>query len=188
MAGLSDESLLLAAAENHRVWFRRNCEAAGFDIVEVGGVELFVDREAMLFPAGKFDVDAVIAEIRARKCRGAGCWSLRANAELGTALVARGFGWGWRPHWMALDLRSGAAAAAQPEPEPFTIEDIQPPVASDLPYASPRRPLPAGRCGTRSPTRRRAGRPGGRQPRAGRAAGDLLGPGRRPAATRPGAV
>jgi hypothetical protein len=27
---------------------------------------------------------------------------LGANDRLGVRLVARGFGWGWRPHWMAL--------------------------------------------------------------------------------------
>jgi hypothetical protein len=59
LASLSDESLLLAAAENHRVWFRRSCEAVGSDIVDVGGIELFVNRQAMLFAARKFDVDAL---------------------------------------------------------------------------------------------------------------------------------
>jgi ribosomal protein S18 acetylase RimI-like enzyme len=32
------------------------------------------------------------------------CWSLGEDRVLGTLLIARGFEWGWEPHWMALDL------------------------------------------------------------------------------------
>jgi ribosomal protein S18 acetylase RimI-like enzyme len=32
------------------------------------------------------------------------CWSLDDDAALGAELVARGFEWGWQPHWMARSL------------------------------------------------------------------------------------
>ena len=37
---------------------------------------------------------------------GVGCWvtGLEPAGELAARLVARGFEWGWQPHWMALDL------------------------------------------------------------------------------------
>lgn len=40
----------------------------------------------------------------ARRLGGLSWWSLRPDTELGVRLLARGFEWGWEPHWMALDL------------------------------------------------------------------------------------
>jgi GNAT superfamily N-acetyltransferase len=111
----------------------------------------------MVFPRAELDVDALIAEIRARGCAGVGCWSLTADARLGTRLVPRGFGWGWRPHWIALELRaaehhsdpapSAFAAAPAPPPAPrptrFAVIPATPPYATTLPYA-PHGPEPAG--------------------------------------------
>jgi ribosomal protein S18 acetylase RimI-like enzyme len=126
-----DQLLLNAAAENHRVWFRRTAAAEGCAVVDVGETQLFLGREAMVFPAAGLDVDALMAEIRARGCRTVGCWSLSANAALGTRLVARGFGWGWRPHWMAIDLDDAYGAAAPR----FPVVPAAPPYARTLPYA-----------------------------------------------------
>jgi hypothetical protein len=58
-----------------------------------------------------------------------GIWSVSRNDELGVRLVARGYEWGWRPHWMGVDLES--------EPEPtgdFEVERAEPPLAKTLPY------------------------------------------------------
>ncbi|HEY5195621.1 MAG TPA: GNAT family N-acetyltransferase [Solirubrobacteraceae bacterium] len=141
MRRAEEDSLLNAAAENHRVWFRRNVAAEGGVVVEVGGSELFVGRDAMVFPGGaQLDVDALTAEIRARGCCSVGCWSLSANAELGTRLVARGFAWGWRPLWMAIDLDENAG---EPFSTRFAVEPAGPPYARTLPYA-PSGPEPQG--------------------------------------------
>lgn len=62
---------------------------------------------------------------------GGGIWSLGRNDELGVRLVARGYEWGWRPHWMGVDLE------AEPEPDvgtDFTVEPAAPPFARTLPY------------------------------------------------------
>ena len=43
-----------------------------------------------------------------------GCWAtgLEPTEELAARLVARGFEWGWQPHWMALELGGIAARGA----------------------------------------------------------------------------
>jgi GNAT superfamily N-acetyltransferase len=134
-----DESLLNAAAENHRVWFARSAAAEGCAVVDAGETQLFLGREAMLFPESAPDLDALMLEIRARECRSVGCWSLSADPALGTRLVARGFGWGWRPHLMAIDL-DDAFGAASPR---FSVVPAAPPYARTLPYA-PSAPEPEG--------------------------------------------
>jgi GNAT superfamily N-acetyltransferase len=60
---------------------------------------------------------------------GGGIWSVGRNDALGVRLVARGFQWGWRPHWMGVDL------PAEPEvTSDFTVEPAAPPFAKTLPY------------------------------------------------------
>ncbi len=108
--------------------------------MEVTGTEVCFGPEAMLFPAARLDVDGLVAEIRARDCESVGCWSLSADARLGTRLVARGFGWGWSPHWMAIDLGEGFP---EPAPTSFAVEPAGPPYATTLPYA-PTGPEPRG--------------------------------------------
>ena len=67
-----------------------------------------------------------------------GIWSLGRNDDLGVRLVARGFEWGWRPHWMGVDLK------AEPELEAaFAVEPAAPPFAKTLPYRDDA-PLPRG--------------------------------------------
>jgi ribosomal protein S18 acetylase RimI-like enzyme len=102
--------------------------------VDAGENKLFLGREAMIFPDSELDVDALMAEIRARECRGVGCWSLSADAALGTRLVARGFGWGWRPHWMAIDLDHGGDGFGGASGR-FSVIPAEPPYAKTLPYA-----------------------------------------------------
>jgi ribosomal protein S18 acetylase RimI-like enzyme len=106
-------ALIRAAASNHRSWFRRLARARGGGVERAGGLDLIVDgREATLaFPRSR-RVEAAVARIRELGVRQASCWSEAPDRDLGTRLVARGFGWGWQPHWMALDL------AGLPEPDP----------------------------------------------------------------------
>jgi ribosomal protein S18 acetylase RimI-like enzyme len=138
--GGEEDVLLRAAAENHRVWFRRSVAAEGCDVVDVGGSDLFVGQDAMIFPGPDLDVDALMTEVRARKCRSVGCWSLSSDAVLGTRLVARGFGWGWQPHWMAIDLDGSSQETPSTR---YAVELAAPPYAKTLPYA-PRGRDPGG--------------------------------------------
>jgi ribosomal protein S18 acetylase RimI-like enzyme len=62
---------------------------------------------------------------------GGGIWSLGRNDELGVRLVARGYEWGWRPHWMGVDLDEEPDAEVDSD---FTVEPAAPPFAKTLPY------------------------------------------------------
>jgi ribosomal protein S18 acetylase RimI-like enzyme len=136
---LGDSALLRAVADNHRDWMARWAVAAGGDVVSVDGAELCLSREANLFPATAPDPDELLGAIRAHDCAGVGYWSLGTDDRLGVRLVARGFGWGWRPHWMAIDLEDQERFAAAPD-RPFEVVVAPgPPYARTLPYAPPDR-------------------------------------------------
>jgi GNAT superfamily N-acetyltransferase len=128
----ANDSLLDAVAANHRVWFRRCAVAERAGVISLGTDELFLGRESMIFPGAGLDVEALMAEVRARGCESVGCWALSVDTRLGTRLVARGFGWGWRPHWMGIDLDEGRR---EPASARFAVEPARPPYARTLPYA-----------------------------------------------------
>ena len=57
-------------------------------------------------------LDAALSDARQKPVRQVACWSLLPTQppDLAARLVARGFQWGWQPHWMALDLEQGEKA------------------------------------------------------------------------------
>lgn len=130
---VTTEHLLRAAAQNHRAWFRRHVRHTGGSIEKLGRADLMIasGHGTIAFTGGVDDADAVAAWIRAAKLRSAAWWSLGPNDRIGTALVARGFGWGWEPHWMARGLDS--------LPSDATVEvdehGASGPYSDDLPYA-----------------------------------------------------
>ena len=132
---LDDDALRQAVADNHRDWMARWAVAEGGGVVPVDGAELYLSGEANLFPATAPDPDALLAAIRAHDCAGVGYWSLGADDRLGVRLVARGFGWGWRPHWMAIDLEDEERFALAPDPGFEVVVAPGPPYAHTLPYA-----------------------------------------------------
>jgi GNAT superfamily N-acetyltransferase len=106
--------LIRAAVRNHVSWMTRVAVATGGAVVRDRGLTWTAPApggEAMLlFPrtASARALDAMIAGARERGARGIGCWvsGLEPYDALGERLVARGFEWGWQPHWMATDLAS----------------------------------------------------------------------------------
>jgi GNAT superfamily N-acetyltransferase len=124
-------------ADNHRDWMARWAAAEGGTVVSVDGAELYLSAEANLFPRSAPDPDALLGAIRAYDCAGVGYWSLGADDRLGVRLVARGFGWGWRPHWMAIDLEDEERFATAPDPGFEIVSAPGPPYARTLPYAPP---------------------------------------------------
>ncbi len=132
---LDDDALLRAVADNHRDWMARWALALGGGVVSIDGEDLCVSREANLFPRSAPDPDRLLATIRAHDCAGVGYWSLEADDRVGVGLVARGFGWGWRPHWMAIDLGDAEQFAATPDPGFDVVVAPGPPYAHTLPYA-----------------------------------------------------
>jgi GNAT superfamily N-acetyltransferase len=68
------------------------------------------------------------------------CWSLDVDRALGARLLARGFEWGWQPHWMALDL------ARMPEDKSaHPVVPASGAVAPGLPYSSSEPDPPSAR-------------------------------------------
>jgi GNAT superfamily N-acetyltransferase len=129
-ARMDSAALIRAAAANHRSWFRRLARARGGGVERAGGVDLIVGgQEATIaFPRSR-RIDAAVARIRELGSREASCWTEHPDRDLGTRLVARGFGWGWQPHWMALDL------ARVPEPDPrHEVAVGHVPIPAAVPY------------------------------------------------------
>jgi len=132
-AELGDDELLEAAAANHRVWFDRIARAAGGRTERFGDTELVIaggGAATIPFPTSSEGLHAAVSEIRVLGLRDVGCWSLAPDAELGTSLVARGFGWGWQPHWMAWDL----TAIGSGDPPAHQVVGAEPPYGEDVPY------------------------------------------------------
>jgi ribosomal protein S18 acetylase RimI-like enzyme len=64
-----------------------------------------------------------------------GIWSLGRNDDLGVRLVARGYEWGWRPHWMGVDLDDEPSSLADlAAASGFRVAPAGPPFAKTLPY------------------------------------------------------
>jgi GNAT superfamily N-acetyltransferase len=136
------DALVGAAAANHRAWFGRCAAVTGGAAERCDGLVLVVSEGAgtIAFPRpgqsrGRLRerVDAVMRRAEELRLRAMSCWSVAEDKPLGTLLLARGFEWGWEPHWMALDL---AAAPAEPGEHDVVPAAGDPP--RDLPYASAR--------------------------------------------------
>jgi GNAT superfamily N-acetyltransferase len=67
-----------------------------------------------------------------------GIWSMERNDDLGVRLVARGYEWGWQPHWMGVDLEARPEVTGD-----FEVIAAEPPFANTLPYRE-ELPLPPG--------------------------------------------
>ena len=107
--------LLQAAADNHIYWMGDTAESVGGKIVAEGGATwIYTPHKAQVeiaFPRLKKEtarqtIDRIVRSCRRRSLKRLACWSLSPSQprDLGALLVARGFGWGWRPRWMWLDL------------------------------------------------------------------------------------
>jgi ribosomal protein S18 acetylase RimI-like enzyme len=134
---LDDDALLRGVADNHRDWMARSALASGGGVVSIDGEELYLSREANLFPRSPPDPDRLIATIRAHDCVGVGYWSLGVEDRVGVGLVARGFGWGWRPHWMAIELDDPGRFDRSPTASFEVVVAPERPYANTLPYAPP---------------------------------------------------
>ncbi|MGH7626378.1 MAG: GNAT family N-acetyltransferase, partial [Gemmatimonadaceae bacterium] len=117
-AGASRAAILRAIAANHIRWMSVRARLAGGEAYRLGGATWIWRPErdggegAILFPRftrahGAEQLDQILTRARGMSSRCLGCWTLDASrsGDLGARLTARGFEWGWRPHWMALDLR-----------------------------------------------------------------------------------
>ena len=126
--------LLRATAANHRAWFRRHAALAGGRVERHGALEVVVTGTSgtIAFPRERARLRERLDEVIRLELRSMSCWSLREDRRLGTLLVARGFEWGWQPHWMAIQVADAGIDERAHEVGPAP-EDIP----GDVPYASP---------------------------------------------------
>jgi ribosomal protein S18 acetylase RimI-like enzyme len=126
--------LLRATAANHRAWFRRQAGVRGGRVERVGELDVVVAGRfgTIAFPSGRAaGLRKQIDDVMALGLPAMSCWGLGEDRRLGTLLVARGFEWGWQPHWMACDLSTIPDDAGRHEVVP-TGRDVP----NDVPYAS----------------------------------------------------
>ena len=112
---LDQGALRRAAAANHRAFFRRYAKLHGGGVERFAGLDLILAaRDATLaFPSVRSHLgrrlDEVIGRARSLGIQRMSCWALDEDRVLGALLLARGFEWGWQPHWMGRRLARIAA-------------------------------------------------------------------------------
>jgi GNAT superfamily N-acetyltransferase len=132
----SNPELIGAAAQNHIAWFTQNAQVAGGEARCENGVTC-IDSPAsdpdrpgeiiLAFPqiseGTGTTIDAALALARQKRVSKVSCWSVLPTEppDLAAMLLARGFGWGWQPHWMALDLENLEQIDNAPLPEGLQI-------------------------------------------------------------------
>jgi len=136
-----------AAAFNHQQLFRKEALTLGGSLLNAEGLSWTSGSSQspsmVAFPelteenAGRH-LDELMSFYLKHPPKGAGCWSLdpTSPADLGVRLLARGFQPGWRPRWMALDLRQ--VRVDHPYPKGLTIKadnDTSLVNIKNLPYA-----------------------------------------------------
>lgn len=142
-AGAATTQLVQAAAANHTEWFAAGALASGGEVCRINRVTwTATDRAVTIaFPrlskaTASQTLDAIVAECYRRKVQGASCWSLAPTrpADLGARVAARGFEWGWKPHWMALSLRDAPNDLSVPDGLSIAVDDENDWDVGDLPY------------------------------------------------------
>lgn len=159
--GANPSRLIEAAAENHLSHFTVKASEVHR---ESGATWLASPNEiTVAFPhltsaTADAALDAIVAECFRREPARVGCWSLTPTRpyDLGVRLAARGFEWGWKPHWMALNLQTLSEGFSTPAGLTIAVDNEGVWDVDDLPYYSrpANKPLPAGS----SPEQRRTWR------------------------------
>lgn len=163
--GATPAQLIRATAANHFQWFARG--AVRFTLSPPGpdSITWICKPDDITIPFPRLSpasanelLDRVIADCRRRAPKQIGCWALNPHRprDLGARLCARGFEWGWQPHWMALDLHAMRADFPLPDGLHIAVDEPADWDVDDLPYyhrneshsktapnetAAPRKPL-----------------------------------------------
>jgi GNAT superfamily N-acetyltransferase len=144
-----------AVADNHKELFRQESLALGGNLITDGGLCWTTgtpESSSMIaFPDLTTEnasglLDNLVNFYLRYPPRGSGCWSLDPSRppDLGVRLMARGWGPGWRPHWMGLDLEQ--LQTQHPFPKSLSIvrdNDRSVTSVTHLPYARVVTPLPS---------------------------------------------
>lgn len=145
--GATPALLIQAMADNHCKWFARTATVQTYTHQNSNITWTCAPDEITIpFPSLSSAVASdflkhVLADCRQRAPKQVGCWALTPTRprDLGAMLCARGFEWGWRPHWMALNLRTLRSDFPVPDGLRITIEDSDEEPdwdVDDLPYHS----------------------------------------------------
>ncbi|MDQ2798875.1 MAG: GNAT family N-acetyltransferase [Armatimonadota bacterium] len=142
----STEQLIRATAANHTVWMTEGALASGGEVCRTNSVQW----ASAPGPKGGADIpfpqmssatagetlDVIIADCRRRKVKEVSCWAAMPTRprDLGARLMARGFEWGWKPHWMALALDALPAEVSLPDGLHIAVDDEADWDVDDLPY------------------------------------------------------
>lgn len=132
--------LQLAGAANHLSMFATQAVASGGSAdVRYAGIVAYRPGAQVLVgfpdvPPAKASVfaDEVVAFARERRPLGeVGWWTMDEGSanHLGVRLLARGFHWGWRPNWMALDIAE--LIEDHPRPAGLVVSEIDNNPATD---------------------------------------------------------
>lgn len=143
--------LQTCCADNHQQWMAAQAIFRQGAVQQAEGVRWLytpgTDAEVTIaFPQLDVDrtpeqLDTILADCYARRpLRQVACWSLLPTQppDLGVRLLARGFEWGWQPHWMWLDCEQ--MRTDHPMPEGLQVALVTAETlwnARDLPYDSP---------------------------------------------------
>lgn len=139
----SPKQLISAAAANHTEWFAANAHASGGTEHETNGVTWTLSEQEMTVAFPRLDkanasttLDEILSECFRAKPHQASCWSLSPTQprDLGARLAARGFEWGWRPHWMARELDDVEADFPLPDGLHLAVDTVGDWDVGDLPY------------------------------------------------------
>jgi predicted N-acetyltransferase YhbS len=143
--GATPAQRIRAAAANHREWFTLCALTGGGEAHRENGVTWTCAPGGgdIAFPRMPVEtagatLDRIVARYRARRPARVSCWSLlpARPRDLGARLTARGFEWGWQPHWMSLDLHALRVDFPLPDGLHIAADDASDWEVNDLPYYS----------------------------------------------------
>lgn len=135
---LTDIALVQAATENHISWFSESA------IRQSDSVLTAPTEVTLAFPKTEAEIDLAIELARQGNVKQIGCWSVLPTpiSDQAIKLVARGFQWGWQPHWMVLDLTQDLPTVSLPDSVTIGEKtDSAPWNVKDLPYYDPASPV-----------------------------------------------
>jgi len=149
MQDLTPNRLQRAAASNHQYWMSRIARAARGQVHRENGAtwiytpgpsggEVVIPFPRLTRSNASEQLDAILRYCRScRSLQQVSCWSLDPAQphDLGARLAARGFEWGWRPHWMWLDFQK--MITDHPKPRGLRVERVEEEAiwnVEDLPY------------------------------------------------------
>jgi len=141
--GATPQQLVRAVAANHRDWFLAGARVMGAEVFRERGVIWMAGAGEVIIAFPRLDsasasatLDRIVQACRERRPRAVSCWARTPTQprDLGARLVARGFEWGWQPHWMALDLNRINADIPVPDGLSIEVDDRSEWDMDDLPY------------------------------------------------------